>query len=149
MTGSEDEAQQVVIQVIAIRDIAEICFGQRLLHLKVPAQLIDLAFQGDVAPYPIDGAVLGGGHQPGSRVVGDAHLRPPLQRDHQRVLCQILSQANIADDARQAADQFRRLDAPDGVDGAVDVGRRNGHERRRLLPVVGPLQLGDLDLAHF
>ena len=58
-----------------------------------------------VPPKLVDGAVLGGGHQPGARVVRDARLRPLLQRRDQRVLRQLLGQPDVAHEARQPGDQ--------------------------------------------
>ena len=60
------------------------------------------------APHQVDRAVLGGGHQPGARVVRDAGLRPLLERRDERVLGELLGQADVAHDARRA----RRSAAP-------------------------------------
>jgi hypothetical protein len=65
--------------------------------------------------------VLGGGHEPGAGLVGDACVWPLLERRHERVLGQLLGNADVADDARERGDQSRRFDAPDGVDGAVGL----------------------------
>ena len=51
----------------------------------------------------IDGAVLGGGHQPRAGIVRDAGCRPLLERGDERILGQLLGQADVAHDARQAA----------------------------------------------
>ena len=45
------------------------------------------------------------GHEPGARVVRDARLRPLLERGDERVLREILGQADVAHDAREAGDE--------------------------------------------
>jgi len=44
-----------------------------------------------------------------------------LERGNERVLRQLLGQADVADDPRQAGDQPGGLDSPDRVDGTVCV----------------------------
>src|SRR5207245_2712479 len=76
-----------------------------------------------IPSHPVDGPVPGSGHQPGARVVRDAGLRPALQGDDQRILRQLLGEADVANHVREAGDQPRGLDPPDGVDLAVRVAR--------------------------
>ena len=78
------------------------------------------------APELVDGAVLRRRHQPGAGIVRDARLRPALERRHERLLRQILGEADVAHHANQPADQPRRLDAPDRLDGLARgrLGRR-------------------------
>ena len=73
---------------------------------------------------PVDRAMLRGRHQPGAGLVGNARRRPLLERRDERVLRQLLGEADVAHHAREAGDELRRLDAPDRVDRAMDV--RNG-----------------------
>ena len=104
--------------------------------------LLLLAMQRGLAQ-AVERAVLGGGHQPGARVVGDAVARPVLQRGDQRVLRQLLGQADVAHAAGERADDARRLDAPDGLDGAMQVTRHGavtsvgGHARITALAAAG------------
>jgi len=46
---------------------------------------------------------------------------PLLKRNNERILGQVLSQADIAHDAGDRGDDLGRLDAPDGLDLAVDI----------------------------
>jgi len=67
------------------------------------------------------------------------HLLPCLQRapelfvlaleerGDQSVLRQLLGQADVAHDPREAGDQLRRFDSPDRVDRAMGIGGRHGH----------------------
>ena len=52
--------------------VVEIRRGQLLLRLELAAELLVLALEPLVAAELVDGAVLGGRHEPGARVVRDA-----------------------------------------------------------------------------
>jgi hypothetical protein len=93
-----------------------------LLGLELAAKLRVLAIEEFVAAKQINSAVLRGGHQPGAGIIRNAGLRPPLKRDNQSILRELLGQAHIADDARKAGDKPGRLDLPDGVDDAMSLG---------------------------
>jgi hypothetical protein len=62
-----------------------------------------------------------GPHEPGARLLRDARTRPLLERGNQRVLRQLLGEADVADDPRETGDQPGGLDSPDGVDGPLRV----------------------------
>ena len=64
----------------------------------------------------VERAVLGSGHQPGDGVVGHAVAWPMFERGDQRVLRQLFGQTHVVHDARDAADDLGRLEAPDGID---------------------------------
>ena len=117
--------KQVVADIVVERRIG---IGRKAfpVDLQLAADLLMLALQHLVAAQMIEGAPLGGGHQPGARVVGNALARPLLQRRNQRLLREFLGQPDIAHDAGQPGDQLGLLDAPDGVDRAV---RRRGGGR--------------------
>ena len=85
------------------------------------AELLRLALVHAGAAQTIDRAVLGGGHEPGARIVRDARLRPLLERCDEGFLGEVFGEADVAHDPRDAGDQARRLDAPDAVEGAPDV----------------------------
>ena len=60
---------------------------------------------------------------PGFR--GTPGLRPLFERRDERVLREILGEADVADDAYEAGDEPRRLDPPDGVDRPMSIGSRH------------------------
>ncbi len=132
MAGDEEQAQQVVSHRVVESGVE---VGRRLALDEVAAELVVLAVEHGAAAQHVDGAVLGRLHQPGAGVVGDARLRPALEGGDERVLRQLLGEADVAHHAHQAGDDARRLDAPHTVDGAVDVARREagvaGAQRRR------------------
>ena len=127
MAGGEHEAQQVVADVVVERGV-EIRHGHLLLRLELVAELLVLALEQLAPAQQVDRAMLGGGHEPGARVVRDARLRPLLERGDQRVLRELLGQADVAHDPREAGDEPGRLDPPDRVDRAVGVGSRHGYQ---------------------
>ena len=136
MAGDEDQAQQVVADVVVERGV-EVGRRRSLLRLELVAELLVLALEQLVAAQLVDGAVLRGRHQPGARVVRDARLRPLLERGDERVLRQLLGEADVAHDARQPGDEPRRLDPPDRVDRAMRLGGRHGDSMNlRLAPIA-------------
>ena len=96
----------------------------------------------------VDRAMLRGGHEPGARVVRDARLRPLLERGDERVLRELLGEADVAHDPRETGDEPRRLDPPDRVDRAMRVGSRHGYRQTRVRararpsPVSGAARCG-------
>ena len=124
MAGGEHEAQQVVADVVVERGVE---VGPRPpARLRARGRAPRACARASLfAAQPVDRAVLGGGHEPGARVVRDARLRPLLERGDERVLRQLLGQADVAHDAREAGDQPGRLDPPDRVDRAMGVGSRH------------------------
>ncbi len=70
----------------------------------------------------VERVVLGDLHQPRAGIARHAFGRPLFERRDQRVVREILGQADVADHADESGDQARRFDAPDRVDGALDVG---------------------------
>ena len=119
VAAGEHEAEQVVADVVDLERAR--LGGER--DLELAHELLLLALERRAAAQRVDRAVLGGGHQPGARVVRDARPRPRLQRGDERVLREVLGEADVAHDPRQPGDQPRRLDPPDRVDRAL----RDGH----------------------
>ena len=70
MTGGEDEAEQVVADVI-VDCCVEIRHGH-FLGDELATEFLVLALEPRVAAEEIDGAMFGGSHEPGARVVRDA-----------------------------------------------------------------------------
>ena len=116
--------------------------ARSLLDLELVAELLVLALEQLAAAQAVDRAVLRGRHQPGARVVGHARLRPVLERGDQRVLRQLLGEADVAHHAREPGDQPGRLDPPDRVDRAMGIGSRHDSRSEQVLPRVQALRCG-------
>jgi hypothetical protein len=119
VAGHEDQAQEVIADVVVETvDDPLHRLGSFALVLRVERvpQLLVLARQQRPAPQVVDRVVLGRRHQPCARVVGHARGRPLLESCDQRVLRQLLGDADVAHHAREPGDQPRRFDAPDRVD---------------------------------
>ena len=117
MAGEEDQPEHVVLDVVD--EGVEIGHG-RLLPLPVlfqgVAELRRTTSQGVGAPEVVDGASLGGLHEPGRRVVGDTLGRPLLQGGDQGVLGEVLGQAEIARHPGERTDEPGRLVTPHLLD---------------------------------
>src|SRR6266566_155769 len=81
-------------------------------------------------------AMFGGRHEPGPRIVRHAGLGPLLERGDQRVLRQILRDADVADDACQTRDESGGFDPPDCIDGFSS--RSTGHPSSGAVPLPDP-----------
>ncbi len=125
MAGREDQAQQIVANVV-VQCRVDLVEGRLLSLLELAAELRDLALECLAPPMEVDRAMLRGGHEPGTRIVGDAGLRPPLERYDEGILRELLCDADVACESREAGDQPRRLDPPDRLDRAVRGGDRHG-----------------------
>ena len=68
----------------------------RLLGLELVRDLLVLLRLQRVAPQHVDRAVLRRRHEPRSRVVGNTGARPLLERGDQRVLRELLREADVA-----------------------------------------------------
>ena len=149
VASREHQAQQVVANVIFTRRIEaidKIGCHMRFQSFQVSTQFFLLfGVQRDLAQ-PVQRAVFGSGHQPGSRVVGHAVGRPMLQRSHQRVLRQLFGHAHIAHDACNMGDDLGRLLPPDGGDGLVGGLVRSVVRAAAQLLVHVPISIGR---SHF
>src|SRR6185503_2901430 len=131
MACGEDEPQHVIADVVIERGLRA--------GLRVPAgfnlirELTMLSLEELVAPEVIDRTVFGRACQPGGGIVGDARLGPLLERGQKGVLCKVLGQADVANDACDRAGDAGGFDAPDGVDDAMKIGggHRPGSEHSR------------------
>src|SRR5690242_13137931 len=93
-----------------------------------------LALEQFASAQEIDGPMLCGCHEPGTRVARDTRLRPLFERGDQSVLCELLGKTDIANDAREAGDEPGRLDPPDCVDRPMCIA--TGHSyRSHHLPI--------------
>src|SRR5688500_15886446 len=111
MAGGEDQAQQVIANVVV-----PVGFKRNFLLKREFGVLL---LQHLRAAKMIQRAVLRRRHQPGAGIVRYAGRGPGFQRRDQRLLRELLGQAAVAHHARDAGDDLSRLDAPDGFDGAT------------------------------
>jgi hypothetical protein len=91
-----------------------------------------LALEPLASPELIDCPVLRRGHQPRAWIPRDAGLRPLLERGNERVVGEVLRESYVADDSREAGNEPGRLDSPDRVDRAMNIGSRHGYRSHHL-----------------
>jgi hypothetical protein len=129
MAGREHQPQQIVTNVV-VHGSSEI----RLRHLALSfmAEFFELALETLVASHTIDGAMLGGGHQPGAWVVRNAGAWPLFERGDESVLGKFFGHTNIAHDSRQAGDKPCRLNSPDCVNRTMGVGSVHSFRSNQL-----------------
>src|SRR6266849_5662863 len=73
----------------------------------------------------IDRTMLRDAGEPGSGVIRDARARPLLERGDEGVLRKLLGQPDVTDNPSDTSDDSGGLDPPNGVDGAMGIGRRH------------------------
>ena len=95
MARGEDEPQQIVADVVVERGV-EIGRPRLLLRVELVSELLVLALEQLVPAEKIDRAVLGGGHEPRTGIVGNPRLGPFLERDDERILREILGLPDVA-----------------------------------------------------
>lgn len=119
VAGREHEPEQVVAHVVVDRrlDVRRAPLGV----VQVAAELGVLARQHLRAPRVVERAVLRRGHEPSPGPLRHALRRPALQRRHERVLGELLGDADVAHDAGEPRDEARRLLPEDGGDGALRI----------------------------
>jgi hypothetical protein len=93
----------------------------------VSAELRVAALDHSATAQLVDRATFGRRHQPRAGIVGHAGVRPALKRRHQRVLREILGEADVAHDACETGDQTRRFQPPNRFDSVLCVSGRHGH----------------------
>ena len=121
MAGREHQPQQVVAHIIVQRRVE---VGHGAAGFELVTELLVLTLEQLLPAEEIDRPVLGGSHEPGARIPRHAGSRPLFERRHERVLREVLRQADVADNADKRRDEPWGLDAPDGVDRAMSVFRR-------------------------
>jgi hypothetical protein len=119
MAGNKDEAQQVVTNIV-IESGVEIRHGH-LFRRELAAELLVLALEPCTSAKVVDRAMFGRGHKPGSRVVWDARFRPLFERSDESILSEVLGDADVAHNSREAGDEPRRLDPPDRVNRTMGI----------------------------
>ena len=130
MAGDEDQAQRSS-PTSSSSAASRSARGRPCWSLELAAELLVLALERLLAAQRVDRAVLGGGHEPGARVVRDARFRPLLERGDERVLGESSARPTSRTHPREAGDEPGRLDPPDRVDRAMGVGSRHGYRLER------------------
>jgi hypothetical protein len=118
MTRHENETQKVVSDVV-VNGGVKLVDGRFLRLDNRWRQLGMLSVEHLVASQRIHRAMLGCSHQPGGWIIGNAGLRPLLERYYQSVLSEIFSETNVVNQARQCGNELRRLHPPDSFDTLV------------------------------
>src|SRR5258708_14596784 len=96
-----------------------------LLSVDLVTELLTLALQPLASSQEINRAMLRRGHEPGAGIVGDARLRPSLERGDERVLRELLGETDVANDACETGAESGRFDPKDRLDSAMRSGRRH------------------------
>jgi hypothetical protein len=139
MTGRKYETKQIVTHVIVKGGHYFLC-RIALLRFELCTELRVFAVEELTAAQGINGTVLGGSHEPGTRIARDARFRPLFERGNQGVLRQLLGHADIPYDAGKSGDEAGRFDSPDSVDRAVCLGSTH-YYRSHHLPRDGARRL--------
>ena len=132
MTGDEHQAQQIVADVVVERGV-EIGRGALLLRPRARSPSSSC----------LRSSACCGGSRSMARCLAVAMSQAPglsgtpdsghcSSAATQRILRQVLGQADIAHHPGEAGDEPRRLDPPDRVDGAMGVGSRHGYRSHHL-----------------
>src|SRR5258708_7985274 len=111
MAGNKKQPEQIVAEILFVGSVEfgfKICHGGFLLGVEFAAELFVFALEKFAAAKMIERAMLGGGHQPGARIVRYAGARPLFERGDQSVLRKFFGQANIANDTRNGRDDARQ-----------------------------------------
>ena len=74
-----------------------------------------------VSPEVIDRAMFSDGHKPGTRILGNARVRPLLERGNEGVLGEFFRDPDVAYDSSQPGNDAGRLDPPDNINGAMRI----------------------------
>jgi hypothetical protein len=124
VAGNKNEPQEIVAHVV-VQSFVNIGNDGALAGIQIAAHIGVLAIEHPVAAEVIDGPMLGGSHEPGARIVRDTRLWPLFEGGNQSVLREFFGHPDITHDTREAGDEARGFDPPDGVNCTVSVGSRH------------------------
>ena len=138
VAADEHQPEQVVADRGIVDRGVEIRGGP-LVKVEVAPQLFRLALERGSPAHGVDRPMLGRAHQPGRRTIRDAGIRPLADRGFERVLGEILGQADVPDDPSQRCNEPGRLHPPHRVQDTVDLvfPARGGLVRGLSQPAVG------------
>ena len=117
MTRDEDKAQHVVADLIVECGIEVGC--RTLYRKQAAADFLMFQLGSFGVAEVIDGAALGGEHEPGPGVGGNSRCGPLLERGHESFLGEVFGKTHIANHARESPDDFGGLHPPDRFNGAM------------------------------
>src|SRR6266571_4035417 len=117
MARHEDQAEEIVPEVLVDGHVRA-----SVIPLGAASELFVLALERFAAADQVGRAMLRGQHEPGARPPRHARRGPLLERSNEGVLCELLSRADVADEASQPGDEPGRLDPPDRLDSAMRLG---------------------------
>src|SRR5947207_7731944 len=101
MARHEHEAEKIVLEVLVDRVVR---IRALLFPLYCTTELLVLLAERLAPPDQIGRAMFCRRHEPGARSLRDARDRPLLERGNKRVLCELLSGPDVADEASQSGD---------------------------------------------
>lgn len=109
MARGEHQAQEIVADVVVERIGDGV--GAVAWLAPIARELGVLGVDDPGAAHVVERAPLRGRHQPRARVVGHAIGRPALEREDERVLCELLGAPEITREPREPGHEARELDA--------------------------------------
>src|SRR6185312_3324059 len=135
MAGDEDETKQIITDIV-IDGRVEIDRGRIVLRPDLVPDVILLSLDDLAMAHCVDRAPFCGGHEPCAGIVRYSRFRPLVQRGDECILSEVLGESDVAYNACQAGDEFRRLDSPDRVDCAMRSGFRHAYKSGHARSVV-------------
>ena len=137
MAGNEHQAQQVVTDLVIERSIERFALVADLTaqSLDLSPELLVLAPHELVAAHGVDRSMLRRRHEPGSGLVGNALVGPLLERRDERVVRQLLGDADVAHHAREPGNELGPFDAKYRFD--CGMRRRLRHRPKTLMASTG------------
>jgi hypothetical protein len=119
MARGKDKPQYVIVDYLIERLVHSLS-QPLLLRLKLASDFFMLLSEHLPAPQTVDRAPLRRGHQPWGGIFRNTFFGPPLERRNERVLGQLLRNADIASDAGNRGDKPRGFDLPHRLNRPVD-----------------------------
>ena len=137
MAGGEDQPQQIVAQIVVVERARCAPPARPMALLPRRESRAELFVLAPAACRAAARRWRGSSRWPSARRRGfrGRRSRPPLERRDQRVLSELLGQADVAHHARQGREEPGRLDPPQRLNPAPRLFRRGCH--RPPLPLVG------------
>src|SRR5689334_20515127 len=110
MARNKHQPKEIIFNLALLRNF-EFSQSGFLLRFKFAAYFLMFAIEKLGAAEMVQRSMLGSGHEPSAGIVGNAGLGPSFERDDECVLCELFGKADVADDASEARDEPRRLNA--------------------------------------